>query len=53
MMVSDIYELQDDMFILQLGLKRLLDVDNKTKAMERHPASLKKTTTKKVEKNGK
>jgi len=53
MMVSDIFELQDDMFILQLGLKRLLDVDNKAKAMERHPASPKKTTTKKVEKNGK
>jgi hypothetical protein len=52
-MVSDIFELQDDMFILQLSLKKLLDVDNKAKAKERHPSSPKKTTTKKVEKNGK
>ena len=53
LIVSDIFELQDDMFILQLSLKKLLSVNNKAMAKERHPSSPKKTTTKKVEKNGK
>ncbi len=49
----DIRELQDELFIVKLNLKKLVDVYNKEKAKERHPASSKKTTTKKVEKNGK
>jgi hypothetical protein len=53
LIVTDIYELQDDMFILELYIKRLIDKDNKENAKERHPSSPKKTTTKKVEKNGK
>ena len=50
---EDIRELQDELFTVQYNLKRLVDADNKAKAMERHPSSSKKTTTKKVEKNGK
>jgi len=38
---------------LLYNLKRLVDADEKAKAKERHPSSSKKTTTKKVEKNGK
>lgn len=51
--VSDIYELQDNMFIIELYVKRLIDEDNKEKAKDRHPASPKNKTNKKVEKNGK
>ena len=50
---EDIRELQDELFIVQLNLKRLVDANNKAQAKERHPASPKKTTTQKVEKNGK
>lgn len=50
---EDIRELQDELFAVQYNLKRLVDADEKAKAKERHPSSSKKTTTKKVEKNGK
>jgi hypothetical protein len=53
MIVSDIYELQDDLFILELYVKRLIDKDNKENAQDRHPASKNNRTNKKVEKNGK
>ena len=56
LILSDIHALQDDVFLLQLTLKRykkLLDVQDQVEAKKRHPASTKKTTTKKVEKNGK
>lgn len=56
--LSDIYGLQEDVFLLQVmhnRYKKLLNelIDEKSKAKERHPASINKTTTKKVEKNGK
>ena len=54
--VTDIFRLQEDVFLLELSFshhKQLHNVDNKAEAMKRHPASSKKTTTKKVEKNGK
>jgi hypothetical protein len=50
---EDIRELQDELFTVQYNLKKLVDADNKAKAMERHPSLPKKKTTKKVEKNGK
>jgi hypothetical protein len=56
LIVTDIFGLQEDVFLLELALshhKKLHDVDNKAEAMKRHPASPKKTTTKKVDKNGK
>ena len=56
LIVTDIFRLQEDVFLLELTLshhKQLHDADNKEKARQRHPSSLKKTTTKKVEKNGK
>ena len=52
----DMFKLQETVFAMELALsyhKRLHDADNKEKAKQRHPSSPKKTTTKKVDKNGK
>lgn len=52
---EDIFELQDNVFALEYNLNKYKEVimaDEKAKAKNRHPSSL-KNTTKKVDKNGK